>query len=196
MLMNPLPPYLHPYSRPFTLTMDHLPILWTLYLYNRSFTHTVDPLPIQLTLYPYNGPFTYAVCGLVYTQWTIYLYNGPLTLSPIQWIPLQWTLYLCVDTLTIDLLFIQWTMYCTLHDCYVHKVEKRYFVGLCCGYSRFLDSSCCLSHWSVESGDVDLVTGQGHTNCVATIEATPDKLYSLGLDKSLKSFLASTNEFE
>ena len=52
------------------------------------------------------------------------------------------------------------------------------------------------SHWNIESGEVDLVSGQGHTNCVAAIEATPDKLFSLGLDKQFKSFSASTNEFE
>lgn len=53
------------------------------------------------------------------------------------------------------------------------------------------------SYWNIESGDVDLVSGaQLHKNCVASIEATPERLYSLGLDKALKTFQCSTNEFE
>ena len=51
-------------------------------------------------------------------------------------------------------------------------------------------------YWNVESGEVDLVSGQAHTNCINTIQATPDKVYSLGLDKSFKTIQAATNEFE
>ena len=51
-------------------------------------------------------------------------------------------------------------------------------------------------HWSVDSGEVDLVSGQVHTNQVSCIVATPEKLYTLGLDKSFKTIQAATNEFE
>lgn len=60
-------------------------------------------------------------------------------------------------------------------------------------YILFLDSIPC--HWSVESGEMDLVSGQGHTNCVSCLRATPDALLSLGLDKSVKSAQLGTNEF-
>ena len=57
-----------------------------------------------------------------------------------------------------------------------------------------LDSIPC--HWDLSgNGDVDLVSGQGHTNMVCSIIATPDKLYSLGLDKSFRTIQAATNEF-
>ena len=56
----------------------------------------------------------------------------------------------------------------------------------------FLDSIPC--HWGVESGDVDLVSGQGHTNSVCCLQTTPELLLSLGLDKSLKSTALATNE--
>ena len=42
---------------------------------------------------------------------------------------------------------------------------------------------------------MDLVSGQVHTNEVHCIAATPSRLYSLGLDKTLKSFEAANNEF-
>ena len=51
---------------------------------------------------------------------------------------------------------------------------------------------CC---WGVESGQVDLVSGQGHTNLVCTMKATAERLYSLGLDKSLKTTELASNEF-
>ena len=50
-------------------------------------------------------------------------------------------------------------------------------------------------HWGVESGDVGLVSGQGHTNNVCCLHATPENLLSLGLDKSLKTTSLATNEF-
>lgn len=53
-----------------------------------------------------------------------------------------------------------------------------------------------VSHWSVDSGEVDLVSGQVHTNQVSCIVATPEKLYTLGLDKSFKTIQAATNEFD
>ena len=57
-----------------------------------------------------------------------------------------------------------------------------------------LDSIPC--HWDLSgNGDVDLVSGQGHTNMVCSIIAMPDKLYSLGLDKSFRTIQAATNEF-
>jgi len=56
-----------------------------------------------------------------------------------------------------------------------------------------LDSIPC--YWSVDGGEVDLVSGSVHTNQVCSIVATPDKLYSLGLDKSFKTIQAATNEF-
>ena len=57
-----------------------------------------------------------------------------------------------------------------------------------------LDSIPC--HWDVSgNGDVDLVSGPGHTNMVCSIIATPDRLYSLGLDKSFRTIQAATNEF-
>ena len=52
-----------------------------------------------------------------------------------------------------------------------------------------------VSHWSVEHGDVDLMGGAGHTSLVKTLVATPDTLFSLGLDKTLKSASTSTNEY-
>jgi len=52
-----------------------------------------------------------------------------------------------------------------------------------------------ISYWSVDGGEVDLVSGSVHTNQVCSIVATPDKLYSLGLDKSFKTIQAATNEF-
>lgn len=42
---------------------------------------------------------------------------------------------------------------------------------------------------------MDLVSGQGHTNVVCTLRATPEKLLSLGLDKNLKTAQLATNEF-
>ena len=48
----------------------------------------------------------------------------------------------------------------------------------------------------MDSGEVDLVSGAVHTNQVSCIVATPEKLYSLGLDKSFKTIQAATNEFE
>lgn len=42
---------------------------------------------------------------------------------------------------------------------------------------------------------MDLVSGPGHTNMVCSIIATPDRLYSLGLDKSFRTIQAATNEF-
>lgn len=48
--------------------------------------------------------------------------------------------------------------------------------------------------WGVESGEVDLVTGQTHTNSVCRLKSTPELLLSLGLDKSLKSTSLATNE--
>lgn len=57
-----------------------------------------------------------------------------------------------------------------------------------------LDSILC--YWNLSgNGDVDLVSGQGHTNMVCSIIATPDRLYSLGLDKSFRTIQAATNEF-
>ncbi len=41
-----------------------------------------------------------------------------------------------------------------------------------------------------------MVTGQGHTNNVVSLQATPNTVYSLSVDKYLKSFQTSTNEFE
>ena len=52
------------------------------------------------------------------------------------------------------------------------------------------------SSWSVESGEVDLVSGAVHTNGVCAIVATPDRVYSLGLDKNLKTFQTATNEYK
>lgn len=43
---------------------------------------------------------------------------------------------------------------------------------------------------------MDLVAGSGHTNEVCGIVPTADRVFTLGLDKSLKSFQPSTNEFE
>ena len=61
----------------------------------------------------------------------------------------------------------------------------------------YISLTCWLSrHWSVDSGEVDLVSGQVHTNQVSCIVATPEKLYTLGLDKSFKTIQAATNEFE
>jgi hypothetical protein len=51
-----------------------------------------------------------------------------------------------------------------------------------------------ISHWGVESGQVDLVSGQAHTNSVSSLLATPELLLSLGLDKSLKTTALATNE--
>ena len=51
-------------------------------------------------------------------------------------------------------------------------------------------------YWNVESGEVELVSGQGHTNMIASLQATPNTLYSMGMDKYLKSFQTATNEFE
>ena len=42
---------------------------------------------------------------------------------------------------------------------------------------------------------MDLVSGQGHTNCVKCLQATPEALLSLGLDKSVKTIQLSNNEF-
>ncbi len=41
-----------------------------------------------------------------------------------------------------------------------------------------------------------MVTGAGHTNEIRGIVATPDRAYSLGLDKCLRTFQPATNEFE
>ena len=57
----------------------------------------------------------------------------------------------------------------------------------------FFDSVPC--YWGVESGQVDLVSGQGHTNVVCSLHATPETLLSLGLDKNLKTTQLATNEF-
>ena len=71
-----------------------------------------------------------------------------------------------------------------------HRVLKLPFCAPCI-------LNCPASYWNMESGEVDLVSGpQPHTNCVACLEATPERLYSLGLDKALKSAPCSTNEFE
>ncbi|CAI8058234.1 WD repeat-containing protein 1 [Geodia barretti] len=59
-------------------------------------------------------------------------------------------------------------------------------------YAGSLDGR--ISHWGVESGHVDLVSGQGHTNSVCCLQTTPDLLLSLGLDKNFKSTSLATNE--
>ena len=43
---------------------------------------------------------------------------------------------------------------------------------------------------------MDLMGGAGHTSLVKTLVATPDRLFSLGLDKTLKSASTSTNEYK
>ena len=53
-----------------------------------------------------------------------------------------------------------------------------------------------VSHWDIETGDVDLVSGPGHTNLVASLVATPERLHSIGLDKSVRTSSTSTYEFE
>lgn len=52
-----------------------------------------------------------------------------------------------------------------------------------------------VSHWSVSEGEVGWVSGAAHTAEVCSMVATPDKLYTLGLDKSFKTALTATNEF-
>jgi WD40 repeat protein len=52
-----------------------------------------------------------------------------------------------------------------------------------------------ISYWTVDSGEVQLVKGAGHSNLVCSLAATPDALYSLGLDKNLKKASIETNEF-
>ena len=42
---------------------------------------------------------------------------------------------------------------------------------------------------------MDLVSGPGHTNLVCSMQATADRLYSLGMDKALKTVEIATNEF-
>ena len=64
---------------------------------------------------------------------------------------------------------------------------------LLCAVSMVLDSVPC--HWGVDSGQVDLVSGQGHTNLVCSLQPTPETLLSLGLDKNLKTTELATNEF-
>ena len=56
-----------------------------------------------------------------------------------------------------------------------------------------LDSAAC--HWSVSEGEVGWVSGAAHTAEVCSMVATPDNLYTLGLDKSFKTALTATNEF-
>ena len=51
-------------------------------------------------------------------------------------------------------------------------------------------------YWGVESGEVELVSGPGHTNLVCSMVATPDALYTLGVDKSLKTISTGNNEFK
>lgn len=65
--------------------------------------------------------------------------------------------------------------------------------GVVCEMVVFFDSIPC--YWGVESGQVDLVSGQGHTNVVCCLRATPEMLLSLGLDKNLKTTQLATNEF-
>lgn len=47
----------------------------------------------------------------------------------------------------------------------------------------------------MESGEVSLVSGAGHTNLVCSLVATPEAIYSLGLDKNWKAISTATNEF-
>ena len=47
----------------------------------------------------------------------------------------------------------------------------------------------------MDRGDVDLMAGVGHTNLVKSLVATPDTLFSLGLDKTFKSASTATNEY-
>ncbi len=48
----------------------------------------------------------------------------------------------------------------------------------------------------METGNVEMVAGTPHTNSVEALEATPDNIYSLGLDKSLRTINPSSNEFK
>lgn len=52
-----------------------------------------------------------------------------------------------------------------------------------------------ISCWEMESGQVDLVSGQSHSNLVCSLHATPEKLFSLGLDKSMKTSMLADKEF-
>lgn len=53
-----------------------------------------------------------------------------------------------------------------------------------------------ITHWDIETGNVEMVAGKPHTNSVEVLEATPDRVYSLGLDKSLRTINPSSNEFD
>ena len=92
--------------------------------------------------------------------------------------------------------------YCVLSVCtqllcavsmYTATVCCQYVHSYCVHVSMVLDSVPC--HWGVESGQVDLVSGQGHTNLVCSLQPTPETLLSLGLDKNLKTTELATNEF-
>ena len=66
-------------------------------------------------------------------------------------------------------------------------------VCVCVCVCWFLDLIPC--HWGVESGEIDLVSGPGHTNNICCLQATSENILSLGLDKKLKKTSLATNEF-
>ena len=51
-------------------------------------------------------------------------------------------------------------------------------------------------HWSADGSEVDLVGGPQHSNQVSAITRTPNPaaLQSIGLDKTVRTIQASTNE--
>lgn len=52
-----------------------------------------------------------------------------------------------------------------------------------------------VSHWNTESGEVGLVGGAGHTSLVCSMAATPEVLYSVGFDKTMKQTSTESNQF-
>ena len=49
--------------------------------------------------------------------------------------------------------------------------------------------------WVMEGDDQDLVAGKQHTNEIRTIQPVGDQVYTLGYDKTLRSFPQASNEF-
>ena len=51
------------------------------------------------------------------------------------------------------------------------------------------------AHWEVDGNDQDVVKGKPHSNEIKKIQVVGEKVYTLGFDKTLKSF-SNSMEFE
>lgn len=53
----------------------------------------------------------------------------------------------------------------------------------------------CVSIWSIDTGEVSLAGGSGHTNLVCSMAATPEVVYTLGLDKTCRKVSTENNQY-